>query len=82
MEDSERIEEALKKKSRKDKLSIVYGKQDLHSFMNQSRPEGFSDQENTGPRLRFVSISEILQEDQRIQVRREQRYIWTQKLRP
>ena len=42
---SERIEEALKKVSRNDKLSIVYGKQDLHSFMNQSRPEGLSDQE-------------------------------------
>ena len=36
MEDSERIEEALKKMSRNDKLSVVYGKQDLHSFMNQS----------------------------------------------
>ena len=48
--------------SRNDKLSVVYGKQDLHSFMNQSRPEGLSDQESTGPRLRFVSISEIVQE--------------------
>ena len=34
MEDSERIGEALKKMSRNDKLSAVYGKQDLHSFMN------------------------------------------------
>ena len=42
---SERIEEALKKVSRNDKLSIVYGKQDLHSFINKSRPEGLSDQE-------------------------------------
>ena len=40
MEDSETIEEALKKISRNGKLSIVYGKQDLHPFMNQSRPEG------------------------------------------
>ena len=63
MEDSERIEEALKKMSRNDNLSVVYGKQDLHSFMNQSRPEGLSDQESTGPRLRFVSISEIVQEE-------------------
>ena len=63
MEDSERIEEALKKMSRNDKLSVVYGKQDLHSFMNQSRPEGLPDQESTGPRLRFVSISEIVQEE-------------------
>ena len=38
-------------------------KQDLHSFMNQSRPEGLSDQESTGPRLKFVSISEIVQEN-------------------
>ena len=63
MEDSERIEEALKKMSRNDKLSVVYGKQDLHSFMNQSRPEGLSDHKSTGPRLRFVSISEIVQEE-------------------
>ena len=49
--------------SRNDKLSVVYGKQDLYSFMNQSRPEGLSDQESTGPRLRFVSISEIVQEE-------------------
>ena len=63
MEDSERIEETLKKMSRNDKLSVVYGKQDLHSFMNQSRPEGLSDQQRTGPRLRFVSISEIVQEE-------------------
>ena len=63
MEDSERIEEALKKMSRNDKLSIVYGKQDLHSFMNQSRPEGLSDQENTGPRLRFLPILEIVKEE-------------------
>ena len=41
-----------------DKLSIVYGKQDLHSFMNQYRPEGLTDQENIGTRLKFVSISE------------------------
>ena len=47
--------------SRNGKLSIVYGKQDLHSFMNQSRPEGLSDQENTGPILKFESISEIVQ---------------------
>ena len=67
MEDSERIEEALKKMSRNDKLSVGYGKQDLHSFMNQSRPEGLSDQQSTAPRLRFVSISEIVREDQRIQ---------------
>ena len=60
MEDSERIEETLKKMSRNYKLSVVYGKQDLHSFMNQSRPEGLSDQQSTGPRLRFVSISEIV----------------------
>ena len=66
MEDLERIEEA-KKMSRNYKLSVVYGKQDLHSFMNQSRPEGLSDQESTGPRLRFVSISEIVQENPRIQ---------------
>ena len=63
MEDSERIEETLKKMSRNDKLSVVYGKQDLHSFMNQSRPEGLSDQQSTDPRLRFVSISEIVQEE-------------------
>ena len=63
MEDSERIEEALKKMSRNGKLSVVYGKQDLHSFMNQSRPEGLSDQQSTDPRLRFVSISEIVQEE-------------------
>ena len=63
MEDSERIEEALKKMSRNDKLSVVYGKQDLHSFMNQSRPEGLSDQQSAGPRLRFVSISEIVLEE-------------------
>ena len=43
MEDSERIQEAMKKMSRNDKLSVVYGKQDLHSFMDQSRPEGLSD---------------------------------------
>ena len=49
--------------SRNDKLSVVYGKQDLHSFMNQSRTEGLSDQESTRPRLRFVSISEIVQEE-------------------
>ena len=48
MEDSERIEEALKKMSRNDKLSVVYGKQDLHSLMNQSRLEGLPDQESTG----------------------------------
>ena len=47
---------------RNDKLSVVYGKQDRHSFMNQSRPEGLSDQQSTGPRFRFVSISEIVQE--------------------
>ena len=63
MEDSERIEEALKKISRNDKLSVVYGKQDLHSFMNQSRPEGLSDQQSTDPRLRFVSISDIVQKE-------------------
>ena len=63
MNNSERIEEALKKMSRNDKLSVVYGKQDLHSFMNQSRPEGLSDQQSTGSRLRFVSISEIVQEE-------------------
>ena len=62
MEDSERIEEAIGKMRRNDKLSVVYGKQDLHYFMNQSRPEGLSDQQSTGPRLRFVSISEIVQE--------------------
>ena len=67
MEDSERIEEALKKMSRNDKLSVVYGKQDLHSFMNQSRPERLSDQQSTGPRLTFVSISEIVNKNQRIQ---------------
>ena len=61
MEDSERIEEAWRRLSRNDKLSIVYGKQDLHSFMNQSRPEGLSDQQSTGPRLRFALISEIVQ---------------------
>ena len=61
MEDLERIEEA-KKMSRNYKLSVVYGKQDLHCFMNQSRPERLSDQQSTGPRLRFVSISEIVQE--------------------
>ena len=49
MEDSERIQEALKNMSRNDKLSIVYDKQDLHSFMDQSRPEGLSDQQSTGP---------------------------------
>ena len=49
MEDSERIEEAMKKMSRNDKLSVVYGKQDLHSFMNQSRPQGLSDQQSAGP---------------------------------
>ena len=63
MEDLETIEEALKKMSRNDKLSVVYGKQDLHSFMNQSRPEGLSDQESTGPKLKFVSISEIAQKE-------------------
>ena len=62
MEDSVRIEKAHMKMSRNYKLSVVYGKQDLHFFMNQSRPEGFSDQQSTGPRLRFVSISEIVQE--------------------
>ena len=31
--------------------------------MNQSRPEGFSDQQSTGRRLKFVSISEIVQEE-------------------
>ena len=31
--------------------------------MNQSRPERLSDQESTGLRLRFVSISEIVQEE-------------------
>ena len=31
--------------------------------MNQSRPEGLSDQQSTDPRLRFVSISEIVQEE-------------------
>ena len=62
IEISERIEEALKKMSRNDKLSIVYVKQDLHSFMNQSRPEGLSDQQSAGPRLKFVFISEIVQE--------------------
>ena len=31
--------------------------------MNQSRQEGLSDQQSTGPRLRFVSISEIVQEE-------------------
>ena len=63
MEDSERIEEELKKMSRNDKLSIVYGKQDLHSFINQSKPEGLSDKQSTGTRLKFVSISEIVQEE-------------------
>ena len=58
-----RIHKELKKMSRNDKLSVVYGKQDLHSFMNQSRPEGLSDQQSTDPRLRFVSISEIVQEE-------------------
>ena len=48
--------------SRNDKLGVVYGKQNLHSFINQSKPEGLSDQKSTGPRLRFVSISEIVQE--------------------
>ena len=47
--------------SRNDKLSIVYSKQDLHSFMNQSRPEGLSDQQSIGPKLRFVPISESVQ---------------------
>ena len=49
--------------TRNDKLSIVYGKQDLHLFMNQSRPEGLSDQQSTCPRPRFVPISEIVQEE-------------------
>ena len=62
MEDSQRIQEA-KKMRRNDKLSVVYGKQDLYSFMNQSRPEGLSDQQSTSPRLRFVSISEIVQKE-------------------
>ena len=62
MEDSERIGEA-KKMRRNDKLSVVYDKQDLHSFINQSRPEGLSDQQRTCPRLIFVSISEIVQEE-------------------
>ena len=31
--------------------------------MNQSRPEGLSDQQSTGPRLKFVPISEIVQEE-------------------
>ena len=31
--------------------------------MNQSRPEGLLDQDSTGPKLRFVSISEIVQEE-------------------
>ena len=31
--------------------------------MNQSRPERLSGQESTGLRLRFVSISEIVQEE-------------------
>ena len=52
----------MKKMSRNDKWSVVYGKQDLNSFMNQSRPKGLSDQESTSPRLRFVSISKIVQE--------------------
>ena len=63
MEDSERIEEAQKKMIRNYKLSVVYGKQDLYSLMDLSRPEGLSDQECTGPRLKFVSISEIVQEE-------------------
>ena len=46
-----------------DKLSIVYGKQDLHSFMNQSWPEGLSDQQSTDPRLKFAPILEIVQEE-------------------
>ena len=49
--------------SRNDKLSMVYGKQYLHSFMNQSRPKGLSDQQSTGPIFKFVSISEIVQEE-------------------
>ena len=53
----------MKKMRRNDKLSVVYDKQDRHSFMDQSRPEGLSDQQSTGPRLRFVSISEIVQEE-------------------
>ena len=53
--------------SRNDKLSVVYGKQDLHSFMNQSRPEGLSDQQRTGPILTFVSISEIVQQESKDQ---------------
>ena len=44
-------------------MSVDYGKQDIHSFMNQFRPEGLSDQQSTGPRFRFVPISEIVQEE-------------------
>ena len=44
-------------------MSVDYAKQDLHYFMDQSRPEGLSDQQSTGPRFRFVSISEIVQEE-------------------
>ena len=76
MEDSERIDEALKIMSRNNKFTIVYGKQDLHSFVNQSRPEGLSDRESTGPKLRFVSISKnCARRIKGSRARREQRYI-------
>ena len=83
MEDSERIGEALKKMNRNDKLSIVYGKQDQHSLMNQSRPEGLSDQQSTYPRLRFfVNFRNCTRKIKGSRARREQRYIWRPRLLP
>ena len=62
--------------SRNDKLSVVYGKQDLHSFINQFRPQGLPDQESTGPRFRFVSISEIVQKKSKDSELEENKYIF------
>ena len=44
--------------------------------MNQSTPEGLSDQQSTGPRLRFVSISEIVQEESKNPEREENKDIF------
>ena len=71
MEDSERIQEVLKKFSRssqevESKLQVEWSLWQTRSTLAhepQSRQEGLSDQQSTGPRLRFVSISEIVQEE-------------------
>ena len=71
MEDSERIQEVLKKFSRssqevESKLQVEWSLWQTRSTLvhePQSRQEGLSDQQSTGPRLRFVLISEIVQEE-------------------